>query len=78
VFAWGELGGDAASPTRGRTTALEAAPRAKTSTMRPNLMQLMLRGLAGTSIEEVCFRPTAGVRLSTGQGGSMTELPPTP
>lgn len=41
-----ELGGDAASPTRGRSTAMEAAPRAKTSTMPPNLMQLMLRGLA--------------------------------
>ena len=49
MFAWGELGGDAASPTRGRSTALEAAPRAKTSTMPPNLMQLMLRGLAARS-----------------------------
>lgn len=46
----------------GRSTALEAAPRAKTSTVPPKLMQLMLRGLAGTSIEEVCFRRTAGVR----------------
>ena len=42
-----ELGGDAASPTR---------------------------GLAGTSIEEACFRPLVVVLASTGQGDPMSAL----